>query len=496
MKRAAAFLALVAAAAAILAGGAAYMSSVPQDYALEAEAVSGGAEAARGVTLCERAIVGGHLVWELEQDAASGAREVESYWSPSLVTGDPEHDGYTVEYGPSLGFELQSLSRNFVWKPGHLPRDLTGPYLEIFNALLAEYGGGLPEDIDVDYEAVYPAGDYFTHIPVEVYGYDTAFKGRGVERVDWSDAFHVALPEGAELEAVTSMSRSVNGEPVEYTFSVTQRWESEGGHEDRVNSVNAVSEESSILAGGYFYFTLDVYDELGAAELETDFPGGHGVWRVRAEEDSAPWWSDDDYSVTADLGSVELAFSGWDWDDALLDASADGKYVLLYTLEGAELWLNVLDPNSGAAVQRLELTAGMPEDEREALEDYGIDALNLRQYASDGGTVFFIRALRDWAVAADYSDGRYAPEFTAEIDMYAADLSLFTAWPADCAWDGERLCTLYAQRNLLPWETGADKRGYALVVQREDGAEYVGIYNRPGSGAGYGGTCELGFAGE
>ena len=41
MKRAAAFLALVAAAAAILAGGAAYMSSVPQDYALEAEAVSG-----------------------------------------------------------------------------------------------------------------------------------------------------------------------------------------------------------------------------------------------------------------------------------------------------------------------------------------------------------------------------------------------------------------------------------------------------------------------
>lgn len=472
------------------------MSGAPQDYALEAETVSGGAEAARGVTLCERAIVGGHLVWELEQDAETMEREIESYWSPSLVRGDPEHDGYTVEYGPSLGFELQSLSRSFVWKPGHLPRDLTGPYLEIFNALLAEYGGGLPEDIDVDYEAVYPAGDYFTHIPVEVYGYDTAFKGCGVERVDWSDVFHVALPEGAELEAVTSMSRSVNGEPVEYTFSVTQRWESEGGHEDRVNSVNAVSEESSILTGGYFYFTLDVYDELGATELETDFPGGHGVWRVRAEEDSAPWWSDDDYSVTADLGSVELAFSGWDWDDALLDASADGEYVLLYTLEDAELWLNVLDPGSGAAVQRLELTAGMPEDEREALEDYGIDALGVRQYASDGGAVFFIRALRDWAVAADYSDGRYAPQFTAEIDRYAADLSIFSMQPADCAWDGERLCTLYAQRNLLPWQTGPDRRGYALVVQRAGGTEYVGVYNRPGSGAGFAGTCEIGFAVE
>ena len=126
------------------------MSSAPQDYALEAETVSGGAEAARGVTLRERAIVGGHLVWELEQDAATMEREIESYWSPSLVRGDPEHDGYTVEYGPSLGFELQSLSRSFVWKPGHLPRDLTGPYLEIFNALLAEYGGGLPEDIDED----------------------------------------------------------------------------------------------------------------------------------------------------------------------------------------------------------------------------------------------------------------------------------------------------------------------------------------------------------
>ena len=472
------------------------MSSAPQDYALEAETVSGGAEAARGVTLRERAIVGGHLVWELEQDAATMEREIESYWSPSLVRGGPEHDGYTVEYGPSLGFELQSLSRNFVWKPGHLPRDLTGPYLEIFNALLAEYGGGLPEDIDVDYEAVYPAGDYFTHIPVEVYGYDTAVKGRGVERVDWSDVFRVALPEGAELEAVASMSRSVNGEPVEYTFSVTQRWESEGGHEDRVNSVNAVSEESSILTGGYFYSTLDVYDELGAAELETDFPGGHGVWRVRAEEDSAPWWSDDDYSVTADLGSVELAFSGWDWDDALLDASADEEYVLLYTLEGAELWLNVLDPGSGAAVQRLELTAGMPEAEREALGENGIDAQNLRQYASDGGAVFFIRALRDWAVAADYSDGRYAPQFTAAIDRYAADLSLFTMQPADCAWDGERLCTLYAQCNLLPWQTGSDRRGYALVVQRAGGTEYVGVYNRPGNGAGYGGTCEIGFAGE
>ena len=184
------------------------------------------------------------------------------------------------------------------------------------------------------------------------------------------------------------------------------------------------------------------------------------------------------------------------WDDALLDASADEEYVLLYTLEGAELWLNVLDPNSGAAVQRLELTAGMPEDEREALEDYGIDALGVRQYASDGGTVFFIRALRDWAVAADYSEGRYAPQFTAAIDRYAADLSLFTMQPADCAWDGERLCTLYAQRNLLPWETGADKRGYALVVQGAGGTEYVGVYNRPGNGAGYGGTCEIGFAVE
>ena len=357
------------------------MSSVPQDYALEAETVSGGAEAARGVTLCERAIVGGHLVWELEQDAATMEREIESYWSPSLVRGDPEHDGYTVEYGPSLGFELQRLSRSFVWKPGHLPRDLTGPYLEIFNALLAEHGGALPEDIDVDYEAVYPAGDYFTHIPVEVYGYDTAFKGRGVERVDWSDVFHVALPEGAELEAVAYISRSVNGEPVEYTFSVTQRWESEGGHEDRVNSVNAVSEESSVLAGGYFYFTLDVYDSLGTAELETDFPGGHGVWRIRAEEDSAPWWSDDNYSVTADLDSVELAFTGWDWDDALLDASADGEYVLLYTLEGAELWLNVLDPRVGGPVQRLELTTGLPEDDKDFIAKYGIDAQGVRQYA-------------------------------------------------------------------------------------------------------------------
>ena len=156
----------------------------------------------------------------------------------------------------------------------------------------------------------------------------------------------------------------------------------------------------------------------------------------------------------------------------------------------------MLDPNSGAAVQRLELTAGMPEDEREALEDYGIDALGVRQYASDGGTVFFIRALRDWAVAADYSEGRYAPQFTAAIDRYAADLSLFTMQPADCAWDGERLCTLYAQRNLLPWETGADKRGYALVVQGAGGTEYVGVYNRPGNGAGYGGTCEIGFAVE
>ena len=78
----------------------------------------------------------------------------------------------------------------------------------------------------------------------------------------------------------------------------------------------------------------------------------------------------------------------------------------------------------------------MPEADKDFIAKYGIDAQGVRQYASDGGTVFFIRALRDWAVAADYSDGRYAPEFTAEIDMYAADLSLFTAWPADCAWDG------------------------------------------------------------
>ncbi len=495
MRHGAAMLALAAFAAAILAFGAAYMAGAPQGYALEAETVLGDAAAARGVTLREKAILGGHLVWELEQDAASGARKVDSYWSPSSVTGDPEHDGYSVEYGPQLGFELQSLTRTFVWKPGHLPGDLAGPYLEIFNALLAEHGGALPDSAEY-YEEIYPAADYFTHIPVEVYGYDTAFEGHDAGRADWSDVFRVALPEGAELRAMAYVSRSTNGEPVEYAFSVIQRWESEGVHEDGVNSVNAVSEESSVLTGGYFYFTLDVYDGLGTAELETDFPGGRGVWRVRAEDESAPWWSDGSYSVRAELGSVELAFGGWDWDDALLDASADGKYVLLYTLEGAELWLNVLDPNSGAAVQRLELTAGMPEDERRALEDYGIDALNLRQYASDGGTVFFIRALRDWAVAADYSDGRYAPQFTAEIDMYAADLSLFTAWPADCAWDGERLCTLYAQRNLMPWETGADRRGYALVVQREDGAEYVGIYNRPGSGTGYGGTCELGFAGD
>ena len=94
--------------------------------------------------------------------------------------------------------------------------------------------------------------------------------------------------------------------------------------------MNAVSEESSVLAGGYFYFTLDVYDSLGTAELETDFPGGRGVWRVRAEEDSAPWWSDDNYSVTANLYSAELAFNGWDWDDALLDYLVKKSYSMTY----------------------------------------------------------------------------------------------------------------------------------------------------------------------
>lgn len=112
MKRAAAFLALVAAAAAILAGGAAYMVRAPRrDYALEAETVSGGAEAARGVTLCERAIVGGHLVWELEQDAATMEREIDSYWSPSLVRGDPEHDGYSGGVRPGFGVRAAEPSR-------------------------------------------------------------------------------------------------------------------------------------------------------------------------------------------------------------------------------------------------------------------------------------------------------------------------------------------------------------------------------------------------
>ena len=62
---------------------------------------------------------------------------------------------------------------------------------------------------------------------------------------------------------------------------------------------------------------------------------------------------------------------GADWDSAWLELSHDGKSVLLFTIEGGRIYLAVLDAETAAETQRLELCPDGGEARFGEAVDYG-----------------------------------------------------------------------------------------------------------------------------
>ncbi len=440
MKRYAIPLILLCCLAALfLAAAALFLCAGGGGYHIEGEVLFGERPEAAGFIMTDSEGLGSAGLWRGYYDPASGGQVMLSGWEFTSVDRD--------EAEPSVSVE--TFSRMFA--------DSGYDYPALAEALKGFIDGG-------GREARVPLNSYTDAVPIRVnLMVPSGGSSWHVRPVDaYAELFRVPLPEGTMVDFARDEPSGI----IEASLA-------EGSE--------IYSASTSVYSGGYIYFTFELRrmeDALGGVTgglLDGSLlPGGDwGVWRV-------PYPFDED-----DPPEPEPVLSlGHDFERAELAPGPEGDTVLLYTVEGGTLSLDVLDGANGRLMQSVELLDGYEP----SYLGVGID-----YYDSPGGAVFAAQDGR--AVTAELSGRIYAGlrRWEPNYDLQALLGENWGVYARECLFCGGRLALLY---EVLDYSGQDSARGTArLLMVFEDGgrlayAERIGSqlwqnsYNRVSSQTG------------
>ena len=393
MKRiAAAFFAVFILAAAFPAAGNAVLANELDKFALTGELLLGSRGEAAGVVLTEKSALMHCIELSGEYDAASGRFECSAGWRGD-VDVRPE-----TEPEPGVNISSPGMLEAYVAFPGRYYGD---------NGIFERIREDLLGDSDRNITARVRLNDYTDTLPLQLVC-DGVTPAGGLP--DASALFPLPLPR-------------------EVWMTVDVGPDLMGGSPDTVfTSVSG----SVYAADGAIY--LCFYVKCEGERLDASLlPGGSwGVWRIPCAEGED--------GLTADFDAVENVdpLEG-EWDEAMLQASPDGKELLLFTAEGGSLWLTVIDTATLSAVQRLELA-----------EEAGASLLTqAKYYGSDDGFALLLE--RERVVTARFAGGLCSD--ARDLDLsglpVGADVNVpengntwLVPYRFELAYDGDRLWLL------------------------------------------------------
>ena len=436
-----AFAALSVLAVAVFAAGTLALNAVRDSARLSGEVLTGERSAAQGVTLSRDMSLADHLLWDTSWDSGAGTGETDTRWKIE--------DTWTPDYYSNPGIEVIDVlyTGTFCWYDGDI-RAMPGSYEAILEDLLGgrwDTPSASGEFLLNDY-----VGNCLLNFETELLLCDDS----NPADEHYSQMFRLPLPREVRL--------SVTYEYVgnRHTASFTML---DPPQEGDIYRVTYTESDSVFAPSGYLYFVFATRDIATDELLDgSGLPGGGwGVYRVpvsdyvkvepltnsfgwvsygeRLDDLTGRWWAENSFRATANLRNAEnVHVPGADWDGAWLELSHDGESVLLFTIEGGRIYLTVLDAETAAETQRLELCPDGGEARFGKAVDYG--------YCADGEYAVFSGIYEDEdvvAVTARRSGGRYEPIGTVELERpELPGLDVKLCYAPLYAYDGERLCVL------------------------------------------------------
>ena len=318
-------------------------------YGLEGEVVLG----ERGdapVTLRAEAVYLERLHLTADYDAASGKSAAALSWdADALPYIEAVDGGFSCELKPGLFNSLGGTGR-------------LGWLREVFEDARAEAPGGLSGRL----------ADYTARLPV-------SFESGGIYDLEGEPltSFNLGAVLSTEAGERGFFARRPTKSAESFAFS---------------SAYGEAVSDSVVAADGNMYLLLGLFNGIGQNLDAAGLPGGEcGVFRipcsVEGDASGERWWAEGGYELRADIDAIENIhpITGR-WQGARLFLSHDGGELLLLVARGGAVALEVIDIESGAVTDTLELFS---KDECEALlaryESYGIrDRARLTDFLACG----------------------------------------------------------------------------------------------------------------
>ena len=318
-------------------------------YGLEGEVVLG----ERGdapVTLRAEAVYLERLHLTADYDAASGKSSAALSWgADALPYIEAVDGGFSCELKPGLFNSLGGTGR-LDW------------LREVFEDARAEAPGGLSGRL----------ADYTDRLPV-------SFESGGIYDLEGEPltSFNLGAVLSTESGERGFFARRPTKSAESFSFS---------------SAYGEAVSDSVVAADGNMYLLLGLFNGIGQSLDAAGLPGGEcGVFRipcsVEGDASGERWWAEGGYELRADIDAIENIhpITGR-WQGARLFLSHDGGELLLLVARGGAVALEVIDIESGAVTDTLELFS---KDECEALlaryESYGIrDRARLTDFLACG----------------------------------------------------------------------------------------------------------------
>ncbi len=449
--KAAAFMAVLAIAAAFGLGAGIYLEHSASNYAFAGDIVYGERDSAGDFAVSESLVLSEHMRLSTLYSPAGGEGCAESGWG--------------------------SFPRTDIWRPPSVEFDFTeaevaGDVEDLLqdNALLRSIYEDISQEYDGsdDFLATFDLADYtdtYTVTPVLGSMDDGYVDLRGEP---FGDMFYMPAPEGSiyscELYRAGDRLRML------------------------VTPLCTTRGESAFTSEGYVYFTFSIASESGEHPDGSTLPGGGwSVWRMPCEyqeeaKSGERWWTgtEEGYRADCDPEALENVYLlPESWQDVKLELSYDGQLVLVLTVEDGALYLTTLDSASGETVDRLELI------DSERFAALGLEAdfngAAFRHFSKPGYSVFLLDGRV--AVVVGYDAGNCEALLVADTgcdarpDYVREENYIASSFVLDCAYDGERVAVL--RETTVRGRTDDYLHCLVLNVAGEDGLEYSEWLNGP-----------------
>lgn len=460
MKRSlVAFIVLIALALGVFTASSAYTAAQAGKLSLERETFYGDAAAAEGFAVDVDAAIEQHAVLNARLSLTTGEQKAARSWSTKQV------NYYDSETSVIMELAGASLSSGFSWSGS----SEMSWWRQEENSIEAKLYDSIASKVDVGETKteLVCLNDFTDHLPLQFYTSRVNTDGHS----NMADVFRVPLRDEVLLEL--TLTRQADGG--DFTINELKP-------EDFWCSSSGI-----MAADGNIYMAMLITDKNGAQLDASELPGGSwGVYRIPCEQpedgerSGARWWMNVDTQVTAIPERSELITpAGEDCTALKMFLSYDGQYLLLFTCEGGEIYLYVIDITSGATLSREKLPVP---------DDADVEELQNRIYSISCTLYEDLAVFRLGWYAYVYTPcaGEYELKLCARAydqprpSKYDPDHYSIGSDEYEYAYDGERLAVI-DYGTLYYWDDMQEQQrnGYArLCVYGEDGellcADWIG----------------------